>query len=69
MNALEKFEDGAVSRQSLLARASSASAEYGVKILGNGKVTKKVTVRGRCFLRFCQGSYRGSRREGGGDQC
>ncbi|MBE6962967.1 MAG: 50S ribosomal protein L15, partial [Ruminococcaceae bacterium] len=48
--ALEKFEDGAtVSASDLLEKGILSKCEYGVKILGNGSLTKKLTVRASAF--------------------
>ena len=48
--ALEKFEDGAVvDAKALLEKGILSKCEYGFKVLGNGKVTKKVTVQASAF--------------------
>ena len=50
LSALEKFEDGAtVSVSDLLEKGILSKCEYGVKILGNGSLTKKLTVRASAF--------------------
>ena len=50
VSALEKFEDGAVvDAQALLEKGILSKCEYGVKILGNGSITKKLTVRASAF--------------------
>ena len=50
MPALNKFEDGAtVNVCDLLEKGILSKCEYGVKILGNGEVTKKLTVRASAF--------------------
>ena len=50
LSALEKFDDGAtVSAGELLSKGVLSKCEYGVKILGNGKLTKKLTVRASAF--------------------
>ena len=50
LSALEKFEDGAtVSASDLLEKGILSKCEYGVKILGNGELTKKLTVRANAF--------------------
>ena len=50
VSALEKFEDGAVvDAQALLAKGILSKCEYGVKILGNGSITKKLTVQASAF--------------------
>ena len=44
---LDKFEDGAVvDAQALLDARVISKCRYGVKILGNGSLTKKLTVKG-----------------------
>ena len=48
--ALNKFEDGAtVNVCDLLEKGILSKCEYGVKILGNGEITKKLTVRASAF--------------------
>ena len=50
VSALEKFEDGAtVNVSDLLEKGILSKCEYGVKILGNGELTKKLTVRANAF--------------------
>ena len=50
VSALEKFEDGAtVSACDLLEKGILSKCENGVKILGNGSLTKKLTVRASAF--------------------
>ena len=50
VSALEKFEDGAVvNAQTLLEKGVLSKCEYGVKILGNGSLTKKLTVQAAAF--------------------
>ena len=50
VSALEKFEDGAVvNAQSLLDKGILSKCQYGVKILGNGTLTKKLTVQASAF--------------------
>ena len=47
---LNKFEDGAVvDAQALLEKGILSKCEYGVKILGNGSITKKLTVQASAF--------------------
>ena len=47
---LNKFDDGAVvGVQELLDAGVLSSCRYGVKILGNGELTKKLTVRASAF--------------------
>ena len=48
--ALEKFEDGAtVNVCDLLEKGILSKCEYGYKVLGNGNLTKKLTVRASAF--------------------
>ena len=50
LDALNKFEDGEViDAQALLAKGILSKCVYGVKVLGNGQLTKKVTVRASAF--------------------
>ena len=50
VSALEKFEDGAVvDAKALLEKGILSKCEYGVKILGNGELTKKLTVQASAF--------------------
>ena len=50
VSALEKFEDGAVvNAQALLEKGILSKCQYGVKILGNGSITKKLTVQASAF--------------------
>ncbi|MGE4276953.1 MAG: 50S ribosomal protein L15 [Lawsonibacter sp.] len=50
ISALEKFEDGAVvNAQVLLEKGILSKCEYGVKILGNGSLTKKLTIQASAF--------------------
>ena len=50
VSALEKFEDGAVvNAQALLEKGVLSKCQYGVKILGNGELTKKLTVQATAF--------------------
>ena len=50
ISVLEKFEDGAViNAETLLAEGILSKCEYGVKILGNGELTKKLTVQASAF--------------------
>ena len=50
LTALNKFEDGdIVTAEALLAKGILSKCEYGYKVLGNGKVTKKVTVQAAAF--------------------
>jgi len=48
--ALNKFEDGAVvDAKALLEMGILSKCEYGVKILGTGELTKKLTVQASAF--------------------
>lgn len=50
VSALNKFEDGAtVNLQSLLDAGLLTQCKYGVKVLGNGEITKKLTVQATAF--------------------
>ena len=50
VSALNRFEDGAtVNAQALLESGVLSKCEYGVKILGNGELTKKLTVQASAF--------------------
>ena len=50
VSALNKFEDGAVVNVcDLLEKGIISKCEYGVKVLGNGELTRKLTVRASAF--------------------
>ena len=50
LSALDKFEDGAVvNADALIEKGIINKIADGVKVLGNGKVTKKVTVQATAF--------------------
>ena len=50
VSVLDKFEDGAVvDAKALLEKGILSKCEYGVKILGNGSLTKKLTVQAAAF--------------------
>lgn len=50
VSALNKFEDGTVVNVcDLLEKGIISKCEYGVKILGNGELTRKLTVRASAF--------------------
>lgn len=50
LSALNKFEDGeTVTAEVLLEKGILNKCTYGYKVLGNGKVTKKVTVKASAF--------------------
>ena len=50
VSALDKFEDGAtVNVCDLLEKGILSKCEYGVKVLGNGELTKKLIVRASAF--------------------
>ena len=47
---LNRFEDGAVvDAQALLVEGILSKCTYGVKVLGNGEITKKLTVKAAAF--------------------
>ena len=50
VSALNKFEDGAVVNVcDLLEKGIISKCEYGVKVLGNGELKRKLTVRASAF--------------------
>ena len=50
VSVLNKFEDGAVvDVQAILDAGIIAHCKYGIKFLGNGEVTKKLTVKAAAF--------------------
>ena len=50
VSALEKFEDGAVvDAKALLEKGILSKCQYGVKILGNGELSKKLIVKASAF--------------------
>lgn len=50
ISSLNKFEDGAIVNVcDLLEKGILSKCEYGVKILGNGSIEKKLTVRANAF--------------------
>ena len=50
LSSLNKFEDGAtVSVSDLLEKGILSKCEYGYKVLGNGTLSKKLTVRASAF--------------------
>ena len=50
VSALEKFEDGAVvDAKALLEKGILSKCEYGFKVLGNGQLSKKLTVQASAF--------------------
>ncbi|MEA4934376.1 MAG: 50S ribosomal protein L15 [Lawsonibacter sp.] len=50
VSALEQFADGAVvNAQVLLEKGILSKCEYGVKILGSGSLTKKLTIQASAF--------------------
>ena len=50
LDALNAFEDGeTVTAEALLDKGILSKCEYGVKVLGNGSVSKKVTVKAAAF--------------------
>jgi large subunit ribosomal protein L15 len=50
VSALNAFEDGAVvDAQALLEKGIVTKCQYGIKVLGNGTISKKVTVKAAAF--------------------
>ena len=50
LSALNAFNDGdVVNAEALLSKGVLSKCEYGFKVLGNGKLTKKVTVKANAF--------------------
>ena len=50
LNALNAFEDGeTVTAEALLEKGILSKCTYGYKVLGNGKIEKKVTVKASAF--------------------
>ena len=50
VSALNKYENGdTVDAAKMLADGTLAKCEYGLKILGNGEITKKLTVKASAF--------------------
>ncbi len=50
LSALERFADGeTVTAQALLEKGILSKCAYGYKVLGNGKLTKKLTVEASAF--------------------
>ena len=50
LSTLDQFQDGdTVTVEALLAKGILNKCEYGYKVLGNGKVTKKVNVEASAF--------------------
>lgn len=50
VSALDRFEDGAtVSAEEIIAAGLVSKCKYGIKILGNGEISKKLTVRATAF--------------------
>ena len=50
VSVLDKFEDGAVvDVQAILDAGIISKCKYGIKFLGNGEVTKKLTVKAAAF--------------------
>lgn len=56
VSALEVFDNGAeIGIEELLAAGIVSKGEYGVKILGNGTITKKITVKASAFSESAKG--------------
>ncbi len=50
VSVFECFEDGAVvGVEELLAKGILSKCKYGVKVLGNGEITKKITIKASAF--------------------
>ena len=50
VSVLDKFSDGeVVDAQALLQKGILSKCTYGVKVLGNGEITKKLTVKAAAF--------------------
>lgn len=50
VSALERFDNGAtISADEIIAAGLISDCKYGIKILGNGELTKKLTVRATAF--------------------
>ncbi len=50
VSALDRFDDGeTINAAKLLASGVLSKCEYGLKILGNGEITKKLTVQANAF--------------------
>ncbi len=56
VSALNKFEDGAmIDEKALLDAGILSRCRYGVKILGNGNIAKKLTVKATAFSETAKG--------------
>ncbi len=55
LSALNAFNDGeTVTAQALLEKGILSKCTYGYKVLGNGKITKKLTVEASAFSKSAQ---------------
>lgn len=55
LSALNAFNDGdTVTAEALLAKGILSKCTYGYKVLGNGKITKKLTVEASAFSKSAQ---------------
>ncbi|MEG1682457.1 MAG: 50S ribosomal protein L15 [Oscillospiraceae bacterium] len=55
LTSLDAFNDGeTVTTEALLAKGILTKCEYGYKVLGNGKVTRKVNVQASAFSKSAQ---------------
>ena len=55
VSALERFEDGTVVTPALLKEVGLLKKEYnGLKVLGSGKLTKKLTVQAKAFSKSAE---------------
>lgn len=62
MSELEVFENGTEVTAALLVEKKIIRKELdGLKVLGNGELTKKLTVKAVKFTGFCEGENRGRR--------
>ena len=68
LSTLDQFQDGdTVTVHALLEKGILSKCRYGYKVLGSGKLSKKLTVQASAFSASAKGGYRGSRRKGRGD--
>ena len=55
VSVFECFEDGAVvGVEELLAKGILSKGQYGLKVLGNGELTKKVTIKANAFSEYAK---------------
>ena len=61
VSVLERFEDGTVVTPALLKELGLLKKEYnGLKVLGNGKLTKKLTVQAQAFSKSAEEAINGA---------